>query len=148
MSTISKTILATAVLGLVGTSAAQTPPTQEPEATETCPEFLKGAQLSVSDIDGGVAFEVTARTATDAIPLRAMLRELAAIVERHTQVATTSNDAATFEIPPIDIGVMDIASGARVSVTAERASDVPLVRAQAQQVQQAFRGSACINHFD
>jgi hypothetical protein len=156
MTTLDRALLGATVLalGLAGSATAQPeplPPEPSPpaphgdpaqETAVECPEFVRGAKLGVTEVDGGVAFEITTMDATHVADLRQMLRELAAVVEHHADAPTPD---PALDLPPMDITVRDVPSGARIVVQTEGAGNVEQVREHAREVDRFWQSSTCIN---
>jgi hypothetical protein len=155
-TTLERSVLAAAALGLglAGTAHAQLAPRPVPDPQPTpeaapaetsveCPEFVRGAELTVTNVDRGVAFEITTPRAESVADLRQLLRDLAQVVEAHADSATA--DAEALELPPVDIAVSDIPSGARIVVHTEGTNEISQVREHAREVDRFWQSSACIN---
>jgi len=102
---------------------------------------MRGAKLSVEYVDRGAAFRITTDSRVYVRDLRAMLHDMAAIVERDletTEVQTTST-----MIPKLEIRVADVPKGAVVTITADRSQEV--LREHARQVELLWRRSPCVN---
>jgi hypothetical protein len=143
---LGATLAAAVALSLPATSAAQPPP-PAPESDQ-CPDYVRGAKLSVRQIDGGVSFEITTGNAGYVSDLRQMLRELAAIVEHHTRAMAADPqplEEGAVEIPPVDISLKDIPGGVLVTVRAQEVTNVGLVRHQARGIEKLWATSRCIN---
>lgn len=140
---IRQTIVAATLFGLAGTSQAQPQTQPETEADVECPDFVRGAKLSMRDIDGGVEIKITTPWTVHLQPLRDLLHQLAVVVEDHTHSVRMVQEEG--EIPPVDINVKDVASGALITVKADSAKHVPLVREQAKMLDEFWQSSECIN---
>lgn len=139
-----------AAVAMASTGAAQPVPSVPPptgSSAHPCPAYVRGAKLSVRDIDGGVAFEITTGTAAYVEDLRQMLRELASIVEHHARALAADPHPAenAVPIPPVDIVVKDIPQGVVVTVRARQVTNVGLVRHQAHGVEKLWERSRCVN---
>ena len=151
MTTHKKILGALAVVvGLAATTAAQEAPGTEEVPNPECPDFIRGAKLTVTNVDQGVQFKLLAGQPVHVESLRAMTRELAEFVEAHEPSTTTMPEdpaaaTQTLPIPPIEIVVKDVAGGALVTVKAENRTDVNELRLQAESVQELWRSSQCIN---
>lgn len=152
MSTLYKARIAAALavaLGATTPALAQptTPmPEEAPTESESCPAFMRGAKLSVSNTERGVTFRVTAAQDPYVAPLREMLRRLALLIERHADAtAAQPPDPESVAIPPVDITIKEIGDGAVVSVRAKQVTDVGLLQLQARAVERFWESSDCIN---
>ena len=125
----------------------QPPPQQQPAAgDQECPEFLKGAKMSVKNVGQGVQFTIRAGQSGYVEPLRNTTREIADFVEQHERTDTNASGAdATQTFPPVEITVKDVKNGVVVMVKAEKTADLKEIRTQANALERAFRGSNCIN---
>jgi hypothetical protein len=127
-------------------------PAAEPEPPE-CPDFVRGAKLSVRDVEGGVRFKVTAGRTGYVAPLRETLHELQRFVAQNqarsaVQVTSEGNPTRVYAIPPMAIAVKDVAGGALVTVRAEADTSVDELRIQARQIEKLWHASTCINGED
>lgn len=122
----------------------QTAPIQ-PE--EQCPHFVRGSKLAVSDVERGVSVKLTSAQSANVPQLRDMAREFERVMEQQIAQQSTENASGSAQgrIPPLDISVKDVASGAVVTVLAEHSEDVGRVRKQAHEVESFWKSSACIN---
>jgi hypothetical protein len=110
-----------------------------------CPEAMRGAVLVARPISGGVALEFTSPRRRQVTGLREQLREAALAVETYSKVPLRSAVAepAQLPIPPLDISVNDVGAGARVSIRAQRARDLPELLDLARQVELYWSYSDC-----
>src|SRR5262245_42142748 len=124
-----------AVLGssLVGTttSFADQPDTtmiNEDDVLLECPEALRGVQLSLEPVAGGVAVRFTTPNKKELDDLRSLLREAATLIEYHTKLAALHPEERQslpneVVIPAVDIDVKDIKSGAQIIIKPDDPSD-------------------------
>ncbi len=137
MSPTIRVFLAAAVT--VAASAA-------PAAAE-CPELLRGVNMSLQQVEGGMAFTFITPRKTEVSELQEMLRMSAVIVEQHSQEAaldtTEMADFSTIELLPVDIATEDLRAGARVTVLAERTADTSEIRRQARKFELVWTRSSC-----
>jgi hypothetical protein len=138
---IRQTIVAATLFGLASTSYVHAQPQPEPDVE--CPDFVRGAKLSMRNIDGGVEIKITTPWTTHLQPLRDLLHQLAVVVEDHTHAVRLVQEEG--EIPPIDIVVKDVDAGALITVKADNAKHIPLVREQAKMLDEFWQSSECIN---
>lgn len=159
--------------GLVGAAAAQpapmdpsqgqdqelpqevpqaTPMDQGAQPTTDCPEFVKGAKLTVANVDKGVELTITTTTKANIPELRKMLHVAADTIAQGSedQLApggASETDSATppDKLPPVDVAVKDIANGARVTVKAKQSSDVAQIRELAGDLDSFWKSSTCVN---
>src|SRR6187402_1030636 len=96
-------------------------------ATRRCPAAMRGVVLVSRKISGGVSLEFTSPRRRQVPGLREQLREAALAVETYSKAPLRGWMMAPAQrpIPPIDISVNDVGAGARVSVRAQRARDLP-----------------------
>src|SRR5512139_1379102 len=98
---------------LMSSSAAAQP--DEDDDAPPCPEVLRGAQLVVGIVDGGVTFRITTPERGRIELLRMLIRALAGVVERHGQEhATEPGEPETS--PPIKLRVTNVTRGALVTI--------------------------------
>jgi hypothetical protein len=144
-------ILVAALLGTAGeavrsrcsANTAYADPAQSETEVE-CPDFVRGAKLSMRDVDGGVELKITTPWTVHLKPLRELLQQLAVVVEDHTHTQQVGAQDET-EIPPVDITVKDIDSGSLITIKADSARHVPIVREQARMLDEFWQSSECIN---
>jgi hypothetical protein len=114
-----------------------------------CPAPLRGVQLSLESVSGGVAVKFTTDNKTELEDLRALLREAATLIEYHTKLAALHpEDRQTLPqevvIPAVDVDVKDIKMGAQITIRPDDPSEVNAVRAQAKKLQDAWGESPCM----
>lgn len=149
------------VVALAGTSVAQprpmpqqepVTPQQEPatpqaEETAECPEFLRDVDLSIKDVKSGVTFQFTTPRKENVKELRELLTDAADVIEEHSNMSDQQRamtDPAAPEIPPLDISVKNVNSGARVTIRAERSQDIEPLREQARNFEEFWDSSECV----
>ena len=114
--------------------------------TNECPEVMRGVTLVLMPSDGGVTLDFTSPRAEMVAELRQQLREAAVVIERHSEAPPQSADPADSDsvtIPPLDISVNDVGSGARVVIRAERKEDINQLREIAQALEVMWLKSDC-----
>jgi hypothetical protein len=119
----------------------------QPQAdTNDCPEVMRGVTLVLMPSERGVTLDFTSPR-TEMVPeLRSQLREAAVAIEQHSESPPQSTDPADSDavtIPPLDISVNDVGSGARVVIRAERPEDVEQLREIAQALEVMWLKSDC-----
>ena len=131
---------------------AQPDPGPGQEVT-TCPEVMQGVNVSAEAVKKGVALEFTTPRQDQVKELRSQLRELGRTLEEESKAGPgrepapqgTEKQATPEEaVPPLDIAVKDIDSGARVIVRAERSGDVPQLRELAEGFEQFWATTDCV----
>jgi hypothetical protein len=123
-----------------GASTAYAEPT--PTTEQDCPEFVRGARLSIRDVNGGVELKITTPWTVHLMPLRLMLHKLAVVVETYTRSPQAEAD---MEVPPSAVRVRDVASGVVIVVKPDNATNVPVLREQAKLLDEFWQASECIN---
>ena len=134
--------VATLMVSLVGEPLAS--PLDEPEE---CPEAVRGVEVEVSKVSGGVMIEFTAPSAKQSHELLLVIREAAAFLEYHTKLAALHAEQsaeAGLYVPPVDITVKKLAKGAQVTVRPDQSHDAGLVVALAKTLEQRWEASACV----
>ena len=124
-------------------------PQQQPQTApaEECPEFLRGVDLSLQDVKRGVAFKFTTPKQENVKELRQLLTDAADVIEEHSKMTDEQRamtDPAAAQIPPLDIAVKNVGSGARVTIRAQRAEDVEPLREQARNFEEFWETSECV----
>ncbi len=121
------------------------PPVIIPDEARQCPEVMRGVSLVFRPISGGVALVFTSPRARQVDELRDQLREAAHVVEAHSKAVKHINASNSDQVrlPPLDISVNDVESGARVVVRAQRARDLPEVLELAHVLQLIWSRSDC-----
>lgn len=114
-------------------------------AEDECPIAFQGAKVSAAKLRQGVSLEFRNPNRAHVPLMRAQLREIAELIEQQaTQTQTTGAEDEVVEFPPVDITVKDIVLGARVTVRAARASDVPALRELAFGFAEFWKTSPCV----
>ncbi|HWO24159.1 MAG TPA: hypothetical protein VNO30_35695 [Kofleriaceae bacterium] len=115
------------------------------EAARRCPEAMRGVALVSRPISGGVALEFTSPRRRQVPELREQLREAALAVQTYSKAPLRGAllSPGQVPIPPLDISVDDVGAGARVSVRAQRARDLPELRDLARTLQRFWSRSDC-----
>ena len=133
-----------------GPAKQQPPPDQARERPQSaCPAFVRGAKLSLTNVDQGVQFTITAKKPENADALRKAAREVADFITQNERSAgtsakeTSSDHAPAF--PPLDIRVRNVSQGSQVTIKAEQKSDVGEVRQTAQEIERLWQNSRCTN---
>jgi len=123
-------------------------PSDSLESATECPDAVRGVDLSVRKLDGGVTLEFTTKHQARVIELRHLLRDLANIVEHHSKLIALHPDLVDssymVEVPAVDIDVRDTVKGARVFVRPENPGEVGTVRAEADALVELWNKSACV----
>lgn len=149
MKALAPVVAAVAVLaaGLEGLPprALAAPPVVIPDEARRCPEVMRGVSLELRPISGGVALEFTSGRTSQVAELREQLREAARVVEAHSKAPRHihASNSERVRLPPLDISVNDVESGARVVVRAQRARDLPEVLELAHVLQLIWSRSDC-----
>jgi hypothetical protein len=118
------------------------------EVPRRCPAAMRGVDLSLRPIAGGVALEFTSARRRQVPGLREQLREAAFAVEQYSKVSVRMLNIADSEnsaphVPPLDISVSDVGAGARVLVRTQRARDMPELIELARTFERMWSGSDC-----
>ncbi len=115
------------------------------EADRRCPEAMRGVVLVSRQISGGVALEFTSPRRRQVPGLREQLREAALAVETYSKamLREAAHAPAQLQFPPLEISVNDVGAGARVSVRAQRARDLPELLDLARQLELFWSHSDC-----
>jgi hypothetical protein len=109
-----------------------------------CPEFIRGAQLRLSDAPQGTSFTITTPRPQHVNELRVALHQAAMFLERRASTIVTSDDPSA-QIPPLVVAVRPVDAGIQVTVRARKTSDVGLLRRQARMLEVMWKNSSCIN---
>jgi hypothetical protein len=144
-------ILAAAVFGLAvaparcrcSANTSYADPIQT-ESESECPDFVRGAKLAMRDVSGGVELKITTPWTIHLVPLRQLLHQLAIVVEDYTHRSDMPKDD-DLVLPPLDIQIRDVSSGALITVKADQMTNVPLLREQAKLLGAFWESSECIN---
>ena len=132
--------------------SAQPEPGPGQEVT-TCPEVMQGVKVSAEAVKKGVALEFTTPRQERVKELRYQLRELGRSLEEESKAGPGverapqgAEEQPTPEaaVPPLDIAVEDIDSGARVIVRAERSGDVQQLRELGEGFEQFWATTDCV----
>jgi len=131
------------------TSFADTPDKKEEDLLSECPEPLRGVQLSLEPVSGGVAVKFTTTNKKELDDLRSLLREAATLIEYHTKLAALHPEERQslpneVVIPAVDIDVKDIRGGAQIIIRPDDPSEISEVRAQARKLEEAWGESPCM----
>lgn len=100
-----------------------------------CPMMLEGAQVSVVDIDRGVAMTFTTDREEDVDALRQRVRAMASMHERHAGMM-----GGEMAMPPSTASVVDVPDGARLELVATDEADVGSLRQHASAHAEHMRG--------
>jgi hypothetical protein len=122
-------------------TAAQ--PGEEAQEIE-CPEFIRGAQLKLSDSAQGMSFTITTPRTQYVEELRLALTQAASFLEHRTASMAGTDDPMS-RIPPVVVAVRPIDSGMQVTVRARKVTDVALLRKQGRMLELMWQHSTCIN---
>jgi hypothetical protein len=110
---------------------------------QECPMAFQGARVSAMKTREGVALEFKTSDTTQLPMLRAQLREVAAMIEERSTLTQTASMEDEVDFPPVDLGVKDIAQGARVTVHAARLRDIPALQELAFGFAEFWKRSPC-----
>jgi TusA-related sulfurtransferase len=124
---------------LAATNSMAQPPGQnddEAQPQASCPLFLRGSKLTISEIDRGVQLTITTSNPDSVHPVRTMTHNAASYVESYER---------PHGLPPLELTVADVSQGAKMSVKAENAADVAPLREQAKKLAELWRTDDCIN---
>jgi hypothetical protein len=130
--------------------AIAAPPNEDAiEPATECPDAVRGVDLAVRKLDGGVTLEFTTKQRGQVGELRLLLRDLANIVEHHSKLIALHPDLVEdssymVSVPAVDIDVRDTATGARVFVRPENPGEVGTVRAEADALRDMWNKSSCV----
>jgi hypothetical protein len=111
-------------------------PHQPLQNLDECPDVMRGMKFEITTIDGGVELHFTNPRTLLVDGMRQDLRTIAKLVEVHSA-------SGPAKIPPIEISVDDIASGASVRIKPIRPGDLVQVRQLAVVLQTVWEGSDC-----
>ncbi len=123
--------------------------TKDADLLTECPEPLRGVELSLEPVSGGVAVKFTTRNKKELDDLRSLLREAATLIEYHTKLAALHPEERQslpneVVIPAVDIDVKDIRGGAQIIIRPDDPSEISEVRAQARKLEEAWGESPCM----
>lgn len=145
-----KVLLSTLVLSLTTAAGAEPVPTDtDKQQSEECPNAVRGVELSLKQVPGGVTLQFLAPDTSQRIELERMLREAGALVEYQSKLAALrpgqvlSHDGSA--IPAVDIEVRPTKRGADVIIQAEQRSDAATVVAHAKSLKELWDGNACVH---
>jgi hypothetical protein len=117
--------------------------------TEECPSSIRGVQLKVAKARGGVVLEFSAPNSLQVSDLRELIGEAGAYVEFVTKVAALhSEQVLAYDgtpVPPVDVSVKSIPTGARVTVRADRPQDSTAVLEQANTLKRYWDQNPCMS---
>ena len=120
--------------------------TAAPAAAE-CPELLRGVDIALQQVEGGMEVTFTTPRLGEVAELQEMLRMSALIVEEHSKESTITTDEmadfSTIELLPLSVGFQDLRAGARVTLLAERTADTAEIRRQARKFELVWMRSSC-----
>lgn len=107
-----------------------------------CPMMLEGAEVSVEDIDQGVAMTFTTDRSRDVAELRERVRGMAAMHEHHAGMSDgmMGRQDGMGSMPPSTATVVDVPEGARLELVASDAADVDPLRQYASMHAEHMRG--------
>jgi hypothetical protein len=132
------------ILASIFCVASTTPALAEQEDVETeCPMAFQGARVAATTTREGVALEFKNSDTTQLPMMRAQLREVAVMIEQRSTLTQTASVDDEVEFPPVDLGVKDIAQGARVTVRAARLRDIPALQELAFGFAEFWKRSPC-----
>jgi len=106
-------------------------PLRDPgEVPRRCPAAMRGVDLELRPIAGGVALEFTSLRRRQVPGLREELREAALAVAQYSKaplrmIDVSDGGSGGVRLPPVDISVSDVGTGARVLVRTQSARDLP-----------------------
>jgi hypothetical protein len=122
---------------------AMSSPALADDEEQECPMAFQGAHVSAVKTPEGVALDFKNSDTTQLPMMRAQLRELAVLVEQRSTLTQTASVDDEVDFPPVDLGVKDIAQGARVTVRAARLRDIPALRELAFGFAEFWKRSPC-----
>lgn len=136
--------LVVALLGVLASRAGSAGPLDEDEEA-SCPAPLQGMSVSSHPVRGGVQLALTNPGSSQLDDLRDFVRAVAQVIQTRSHgIGPQAASDAPAVIPPVEISVEDTGDGARVTVHADRASDVDDVRALALVFERVWRASSCV----
>lgn len=148
ISKSARAVLALAIVGTAGTSAADPMDSDE----RTCPTEVRGVRITSMTLRDGVAFKFTVAKHTQILGLRSLLREAASIIEHESKLAALHPDpdvmpTSTGEgsIPALDISVRNTPTGAIVSVRPEEVTRVALIQNNARNFELFWSTHTCVD---
>jgi hypothetical protein len=118
------------------------------ESADKCPEAVRGVEMSVKKIPGGVQLDFSAPEATQRGGLQRLVKEVSAMIEYYSKLAaldpetTLAHDGVA--IPAVDIKVHETDHGAQATIHADERKDVPTLMEQAKSFKQFWDTNACI----
>jgi hypothetical protein len=122
---------------------AVTSPALADDEEQECPMAFQGARVAAMKTREGVALEFKNANDTQLPQMRAQLREVAVMIEQRSTLTQTASIDDEVEFPPVDLGVQNIAQGARVTVRAARLRDIPALRELAFGFAEFWKTSPC-----
>ena len=141
-----------ATAALASTRVAQADPD---DSARTCPSFVHGAKLTVSNIERGVQIKVTTPQPENVAPLRQATRKVAGLIQSHQRPSGSASTAGAGTVddandqaepfPALEMHVKDIPGGTQVDVRAEAGTSVAELRQQGQALLELWQTSSCIN---
>lgn len=108
-----------------------------------CPMMLEGAEVSVENIDQGVAMTFTTDRSEDVPELRERVRGMATMHEQHAGMmegGMMGGQGGMSAMPPSTVSVVDVPQGARLELVASEAADVDSLRQHASMHAEHMRG--------
>jgi hypothetical protein len=134
----------TTIIASIFCVALSSPALADDEVEEQeCPLAFQGARVLAVKTPEGVALEFKNSNTTQLPMMRAQLRELAVMIEQRSTLTQTSSVDDEVDFPPVDLGVRNIAQGARVTVRAARLRDIPALRELAFGFAEFWERSPC-----
>lgn len=130
------------------TPEAEVTPAPEAVPADSCPEVVRGVEVSTQPVKSGVAVEFTSPRREHVTELRLQLREIAATLEHQSKLASVQAEreghANDTDLPAVDIAVREVRAGARLTVRAERVDDIKALRDLARAFEVAWKDSDCV----
>jgi hypothetical protein len=138
------------VLGVlsIAVPAGSAPEERVAPDKDECPSSIRGVELKLAKARGGVVLEFRAPSTLQVADLRTLIGEAGAYVEFVTKVAALrSEQVLAYDgtpVPPVDVSVKSIPTGARVTVRADRPQDTTAVIEQAKTLKRYWDENPCM----
>lgn len=115
-----------------------------------CVAEVRGVRIASTPLNDGIAFVFTVARPKQLDGLRALLRGAAAMVERHTHLASIHPDEMPMAdgegaVPALSINVRNTPRGAIVTVRPELSLYVPLLQSSAHSFERFWSSHECVS---
>jgi HAMP domain-containing protein len=118
------------------------------EMPDRCPLAVRGVEMSVKKIPGGVQLDFKAPDSAQRDGLERLVKEVGAMIEYYSKLAALDPDTTLAHdgvaIPAVDIKVHATEHGAQATIHADERKDVGTLMTQAKSFKEFWDTNSCI----